>query len=409
LLTSQTNITNNGRKLENLPEGEYYWRVAAIDKLGFPGTKSTRRRFFVRPDQEAPYLSVLEPQEQSILRVSPGQVSGVTEPDVSLRLNGRAVEPADDGSFLASLDLEVGLNTAVLDAVDTSGNRTSRTRTLIYMPDQPALVEYVDAPDVTGLVRVGNREFVSRDFRFLLAGRTIPQALVQVASDVDGTLARTTADAEGTFRVRLSIKRDLENYRLEVTAPSGYVTEDSFAVTRDALAPELTITPEPPSLMRKANLRLHGQVTGATEVVINSDPVELSEGIFDIELQLESGPNVVDVIARDLVGNESRWQRTVFLDRDPPKLLDHQVTVRPGSQGKTLELSVRAEDASGLKRVAYYSLRLGSETLNGTLLLDPLTQTYRGLATLESAPSARAQLDSLVLEDYSGNRQVYRF
>jgi hypothetical protein len=59
--------------------------------------------------------------------------------------------------------------------------------------------------------------------------------------------------------------------------------------------------------------------------------------------------------------------------------------------------------------VAYYALRLGSRTLSGTLLLDSLTQTYRGLATLESVPVARAQLDSLVLEDYSGTRQIYRF
>jgi hypothetical protein len=39
-----------GEELEALGEGDYYWRVAAVDELGFPGERSPSRRFHVRPD-----------------------------------------------------------------------------------------------------------------------------------------------------------------------------------------------------------------------------------------------------------------------------------------------------------------------------------------------------------------------
>jgi hypothetical protein len=277
------------------------------------------------------------------------------------------------------------------------------------MPDQPALVDYVDAMEVTGLMRIGDREFLTRNHRFVLAGRTTAAARIEVVAESSGSLARSSADADGTFRVRLSINGNQETYRLLVTAPSGYVTEDRFSVTRDDQPPQLTLAPEPPPMTRNTRLRLHGQVSGGETVVHDTLAIEVREGVFDLQVDLQPGPNMVAVVARDRIGNETRWQRTVFLDRDPPELLDHTIAARPGSGGRTLDLSVRAVDASGLKRVAHYSLRVASATVTGTLLLDPLTQTYRGVTTLDRPPQGPVTLDSLVLEDYSGNRQVFRF
>ena len=76
-----------------LDVGTYYWRVAALDKFGLPGERSEIWRFHVRADATPPYLSIGTPGEGGILRQSPIELRGESEPE----RDARARRPAARG------------------------------------------------------------------------------------------------------------------------------------------------------------------------------------------------------------------------------------------------------------------------------------------------------------------------
>ncbi len=405
LIIKRLRLRVGQKRLEELFEGDYYWRVSAVDGLGFPGARSQVRRFRIRYDRAAPYFAIWTPQEQAILRVSPVRITGIADTRATLRLNGKPAELDAQGAFAEELALVPGLNAFVLELSDASGNISRGERTVIYMPDRPARIVYDDALSNTGLLKTGERSFLTRSDRFILAGHTIPKARIEVNSTTGAFAARSSADEAGAFRVYLSLDGDRDEFRLRVTAPSGYVTEDRFAVIRDNEPPTLDLEP----VTNEARLTLRGRVTGSASLTLNGEDVAVDNGAVELGLDLVPGENRIEVVARDRVGNKTHWQRTVFLDQDPPALLDHSVSQLTAAGAEGVEIAVRAADASGLKRAARFVLRISSSTQTGTLVLDPITQTYRGMVTLPRQARGPIALQSVILEDYTENRQIYRF
>ncbi len=409
MLLFDPDLEADGEQLQELAEGDYYWRVAATDNEGFPGTKSRVRQFRVRYDRAAPYLAVLEPAEQSVLRVSPVVLRGVAERGARLEVDGKDVTIDANGGFEYEAPLENGLNTFVVSLVDSSGNVSRRERSLVYMPDRPAVVDFSEAFADTGLLRTGPRSFLARNEGVVLAGTTIPDAAIEVLPSGHESGVRSTSDAEGAFQARLTLASSERNYLLRVTAPSGFVTEDRFEVELDQEPPALSVEPEPLPVTRDPQVRLAGQITGSTGLWHGGTAVPVDNERFEIALELEPGENRIELLARDQVGNETRWQRVVLLDQEPPELLGHKVSPSRTSGGGSVVIDVQARDLSGLKRLARYVLRVGDATRSGTLVLDPLTGSYLATVVLPENLSGSVRLYSIVLEDYAGNRQTFRF
>lgn len=402
-------LAGAGETLEALAEGDYYWRVAAIDDLGFPGAKSPVRRFRVRPDRAAPYLAVRTPADGAILRESPARVTGEAESGAAVTVNGAAAELEADGAFAVDVPLAPGVNAFVFEVRDAGGNLTRRERTATYMPDRPAAVDYEDAPGETGLARIGEASFLTRRQRFVLGGRTVAGAALEVVSTATGATARASAGDDGAFRVHLELPGEHDEFRLLVTSPSGHVSEERLTVTRDDTPPVLAVDDGPPEVTGETRIRLSGRVTGSDRLTLNGDEVAVDGEAFAASYDLSPGENRLELTARDRAGNEARWQETVVLDREAPELVDHAVSPRDATGGDTVEVTVRAADASGLKRTASFTLRLGPSTVTGTLLLDGLSGTYRGTLVLPDGARGPATLQAVELEDYNGNRRTYHF
>ncbi len=121
--------------LEQIPPGDYFWKVAAVDKKGVQGPFSPTRRFRVshhavrdRTDRVAPDLSIEEFMPFGSMVV----VRGRTEPGASLWINTEKVEVAKDGSFSSVIRLKrEGSNRVRFVAQDAAGNETKVDRSTV--------------------------------------------------------------------------------------------------------------------------------------------------------------------------------------------------------------------------------------------------------------------------------------
>jgi hypothetical protein len=59
-------------------------------------------------------------------------------------------------------------------------------------------------------------------------------------------------------------------------------------------------------------VRVKGEAPPETVVTVNDDILVVeSDGKFEIDVQLEEGPNVIEIVASDLEGNEVSFEITV--------------------------------------------------------------------------------------------------
>jgi hypothetical protein len=115
-----------------VPEGSYYWKVAAITRNGVEGPFSGARRFRVsaqkildKTDTEPPRLEITE-----FVAVGPMVVvNGRTEPGATLWVDNEKQEVFDDGQFSTVVRLrKEGLSEIRFVAQDTAGNETELVR-----------------------------------------------------------------------------------------------------------------------------------------------------------------------------------------------------------------------------------------------------------------------------------------
>jgi hypothetical protein len=125
-------LSNTAVTLPNLPEGGYYWRVAAQYASGVVSEFSTARRFKMMSarlaqtgDTVAPILEI----DDFLVFASQVIVRGKTEPGSLLTVAGRKVDVYDDGTFTTVVTLKhEGLNKIAFVAQDLAGNETRLER-----------------------------------------------------------------------------------------------------------------------------------------------------------------------------------------------------------------------------------------------------------------------------------------
>jgi hypothetical protein len=397
VVVTRSRITAPESGLGDLEDGIYYWRVSAIDDLGFPGAKSEARRFRILRRTAAPYLAVRAPLEGAILRTGTAVIEGEVAKRVSLKINDQPVDVGANGAFRAEQPLEEGENTISFRLAGESGDVAEVARHVVYMPDRPALIEYSSK-----LTTNGPKRFVTNEATFLLEGRTTPEARIEIPDQ-----ASVFTDESGQFRIPLPTPVDQQEYVLRVIAPSAFVTEDRFAIERDTDPPDLRVHPNPPAVTSDNVVVIEGTLGGASRLVLNGDEIPFTGSRFQARLDLEPGPNRVEVVALDPVGNEKRWIRTITLDTAPPKLVDLSVSRKTGGPGDTIEVTVRAKDETDMKRLALVHIQVGEWSENVSLDLDPSDGTYRGAVRLPHDAQGKVVLKHVVLEDYLGNKETY--
>lgn len=87
--------------------------------------------FQVKRIVDPPTLLIYSPADGDIVRTGTLAVSGKTEREVKVTLNGAPVSQNERGEFTAMLDLETGVNTLVFSAKKKHGKTTTHVRNVI--------------------------------------------------------------------------------------------------------------------------------------------------------------------------------------------------------------------------------------------------------------------------------------
>lgn len=113
--------------LSNLPS-LFRWSttgVIAIICLSYLGLQ-------VRQTVRPPELTLVGPNEGLISNTHEVSVSGLTEPEVKIAINGQSVMSDEQGRFNQPLILQPGINTVVVTAEKKHGKTSQTTRHIIY-------------------------------------------------------------------------------------------------------------------------------------------------------------------------------------------------------------------------------------------------------------------------------------
>ncbi|GEM_PF-387279 len=396
-------IPSNSFKAELPGEGSYYWRVAAIDGNGLPSRFSERGFFNVTRDATAPFLQLTTPEDGVIVRESFARVTGTTEKGAILSLNGKAVPVTANGLFESESLLKDGANEIILEARDRAGNVSRIHRNLTYVADSRVGISYSSA-----LKALRPKHFVVPASELTLSSASKPRAAITLLRFSALSSLRTFADDAGYFQFTLRNLSGKERFSLSATTPAGYSAKDTFMVEVDNLPPQIKLEADLPAVTASDTLRFAGAVLEATSLQINGVEIKFANDRFAAALQLKPGLNLIQITAQDFAGNVTTLEKRVLLDREPPKLLRHQITPQTSAAAKLLQIEVKAQDASALKRTAKFLLQSGSFSYSGYLKFNPASQTYEETVTLPSDAPEGVKLKSVVLEDYYGNQKEYQ-
>jgi hypothetical protein len=399
---SRWGLTVPRLRTEALDVGTYFWRVVGLDKFGLPGARSPVWRFHVRVDLTPPYLLIEEPKEGSIIRTGPVRLRGATEAGTELTIRGTTPTVGPDGAFQAEYTPEPGINRIVFTAKDSAGNVTERERSFVFAPDESAIVVFDE-----GIPRLGPRHFLTSRDVISLAGRTRPNAQVLIRTEKGEEHAAAYTDNNGHFGVNVPLRQPSEKFDLAVVERSGLTHEERFEVTVDQEAPEIALDSPPPSVTAVEWLPLKGRADGAITLSVNGQPTELDDDRFEFTVRLQEGPNSVEIMATDRVGNAGTLKLNVNLDQTPPTLVGHDVSKQRTSGGEPITVTVTANDVSGLKKVARFTLRIGSKEYTDYLDLIQENKTYQAVLNPPQEAVGAISLKNIELEDYAGNRAQF--
>ncbi len=392
-------------ELEDLSDGDLFWRVAGVAINGVAGHPSAPRMLTVAIDHDPPFLSLHQPQDGAIVREGSVEVAGVTETGMQMYVKGYPVDVREDGSFTTAVKLNDGDNEIRVRVIDPAGNETLDSVTVTWFAN-----ETIPLSMTAGVAELGPNTFLSQHPKVSLHGETSPLATVEAASRQSGYTNRSMANDEGDFLVNVELREATEVFDLLITSPSGLILPDSCTITVDTIQPVIVFDEPPPATTSGKTLTLSGRVEGGVTLLINRDGARLDdEGRFNESLRLDQGKNEITLEAYDEARNPAIRHLTVELDTRPPELVRALVDPLAVSGGELVRVTVKVEDPTGMHEAAPFIIQVDEYRYTGALKLSKAYNDYRGTVRIPAGVKGPVRLVLVRIEDYNGNRRDYKF
>ncbi|MEL7059312.1 MAG: Ig-like domain-containing protein, partial [Acidobacteriota bacterium] len=341
-------------------EGANALVATARDTLG----NETTAQVMVTRDSAAPTFRVLV---DGLDLVSGASFSAPISPILQIDDPQATVDATLDGAPFTS-GTEVagdGVHELAVTVTDTAG--LSSSQLLVFTIDR-------QAPTITELAPVDGSVQAAAEVTLVgLVGDAVEVT-------VDGQPATVVG---GGFRAGpLSLAEGQKTFQIVARGANGLETTVSHRVVRDATAPTLQVTrPIDASLLGERSVQVTGFADDAhlESVRVRGVEAALSASAFATDVALDEGSNLLQIVARDVVGHETTATRTVRVDT-----LDPTITITnpaPGSIVPDATLTVRGSvEDPNLDRVEVAGVRAVVD--GGTWSADvPLAD---GLNTLEA-------------------------
>jgi len=270
-----------------LTEGSNTIKVVATDVAGH----SVEIQKKVTLDTNAPALTLSSPTPDAILSTNVITVTGTTEKNAVVTVNGNYAIVDSSGNFAATVTLAEGSNLIQVTSKDTAGNIARANVSVVV--DTLAPVLSIDSPVVGSMVNTNTIEVKGTVYDANLGTLTVNSNVVTV---IDNTYSTVVTLTEGTNTITV-VATDL----------AGHAVTKAVSVVLDTTAPTLTVTPSA-NETKVPVVTLTGTVsdagTGIAKVTVNGNLVAVgSDGKFTANVGLLEGTNTITVNAYDLVGN----------------------------------------------------------------------------------------------------------
>jgi hypothetical protein len=268
---------------------------------------SSTVRATVHLDTTPPSVAITSPANGITLHTSETTVTGTVSDALSgvasVTCNGKPGS-VSGSTFLCTLSLGVGANTIVVQATDTAGNTSTANRT----------VTFVRLPQVT-IATPANFSYVNISPTTVTGTVDDPTATVTVnaipAAVVNGRFSMAVPLAEGPNFIIAS-----------ASTPDGAVGLQSIEVTLDTTPPHVTITSPPDQFVTTDSaIAVAGIVNDIVVGTVNDQQAQVSVNgataqvanrtFLATNVPLVLGPNVIQAVGRDRVGNAATTQITV--------------------------------------------------------------------------------------------------
>jgi RHS repeat-associated protein len=332
---------------------------------------------YLTVDNVAPILSISSPADNSSHNVTNINITGtVTEDTVTtVYCRGKkATVTAGGGAFtLNDVPLEPGINLVSIVAVDEAENETEiviRLDVDLTAPRIPGLESPYYDNDSSFTFEVTVEDEFPASLYYGLNPATSSTAMLSSGTQLDDD------HWIGTFQVTQALSSDSTTLYLKAIDGAGNETLESVQIIRDLDGPLLTVTsPEDGYRTGFDTVNFNGTYNEPylDTIEVNGLAASWGGGTFSYPaFQLtEEGTNDITVVARDLAGNASSVNLTVFRDTLPPQ----SPTVRVSSNDATIDVHWYVDDEGDVeyyqvKRVPSFSGQDTIETTETRLLDD---------------------------------------
>ncbi|NIP36551.1 MAG: hypothetical protein GWN18_16435, partial [Thermoplasmata archaeon] len=282
--------------------------------------------------------------------------------EIIIRINGvpKFIFPSQWGKIYERIELKQGINTLIVDATDTAGNR-QEARKYVSLDSFPPTM-YIYNP-LEGQMTANQT--------LIVTGLTEPitrlDIIVQASAGTNTYLAMSGTD--GTFAYPVELFEGIQKVLVTATDSAGNPTVIDLNVVLDTTPPDFIINSPPEAYLvtKETRYTIVGTMTREpdADVYIGGQWVP-NPGVFQRTVVLQEGENVIDIVAIDKVGNENTKYVTIVRDTVPPELEvtapeeDFVITNNP-----TVSFSGFVEGSTGVV-IKHKSILLPAELVSGT-------------------------------------------
>jgi hypothetical protein len=390
--------------LAEIGDGGYYWRVSAIDDLNLPAPSSQPRLFSLVKDDTPPYLMIKDLREAEIFYRDSVHIFGETEKGARVKLNEEELETDSSGAFSLVYNLSEGENRLLFIASDKAGNITRLERSVSYFPGGKADIVFDSK-----MTRVAPNSFLTNNSIFTLKGKTQPKSSLEIKSSDNRYHSQCYTDKEGNFQFNILLNEDSSDFNIVCVSASGSVSGETISIIVDNEPPIINLAEEIPQYISSKNYEVRGRIQGAKALSINGKPVNIEDGLFSKEIDLQEGGNTILLIASDEAGNAVSIKKGIFSDFTPPKFLKFQCSPMKTLGGEPILLTIFAQDECGLVRSSEFEIAVGTFNYTGLAQLSPEGDRYFCSIFIPQGFSGSVNLKSVKLGDNVGNAKIYEF
>lgn len=303
-----------------LSEGANTVTAVATDAAGNTASTSIQVALDTgAPDTTGPQLNIIRPNDgglvivaRPLIQLSFNDPSGVDTSTLALLLDGQplgvdCVFGTDSADCTPTADIPDGQHTVNAELSDALGNASMAQAG--FLADTVPVAIDITSP-IDGLI--------TKDAQLAVAG-TVGAGVQSV--DVNGVAAVVGG---ASFSANVPLREGTNMIVAVGTKAGGRTGTDSVDVTRDIFAPIVRITsPREGFVSVNDTVAVTGQVNdvvnGATNarVLVNGVEATVAAGSFMvIDIPLVRGPNTIEAVATDAVGNEGR--HSINVNFQPP-------------------------------------------------------------------------------------------